>query len=388
MAYGDYQMEIYRAGIAGGHQPRFPMDYATLERKASEALPPWILSYIAGGAGDEQTQRANVSAFDRWGIMPRMMRAATKRDLSVNLAGIELPTPLLMAPVGVLGICTQDLHGDLAAARAAARTGVPLIGSTLMQDPMERVASELGDTPGFFQLYTPNDREIAESLVRRAENAGYRGIVITADTWVTGWRPRDLSTANFPQLRGYCLTNYFSDEVFRSRLSASPQENPAAAIELFGRVFGQSLAWEDIAWLRSITDLPLMVKGICDPEDVRRAIDLGIEVIYCSNHGGRQANGGLSALQLLGDVVEAAGDTPVVFDSGIRSGTHVAKAIAMGATAVAIGRPYAWAAAIGGEDAVVHLLRSILAEADLLMAVDGYASLKELREAGVRSATH
>ena len=386
MAHGDYQMEIYRAGLVGGHQPRFPMDYATLERKASEALPPWIVSYVAGGAGDEQTQRANVSAFDRWGIMPRMMRAATKRDLSVDLAGIALPTPLMMAPVGVLGICTQDLHGDLAAARASARTGVPLIGSTLMQDPMESVAAELGDTPGFYQLYTPNDREIAESLVRRAERSGYRGIVVTADTWVTGWRPRDLSTANFPQLRGYCLMNYFSDEVFRSRLATDPQQDPAAAIELFGRVFGQSLSWDDLDWLRGITDLPLMVKGLCDPEDVRRAIDSGVDVIYCSNHGGRQANGGLSALQLLPAVVDAAEDTPVVFDSGVRSGTHVAKAIAMGATAVAIGRPYAWAAAVGGEDAIVHLLRSLLAEADLLMAVDGYASLAELREAGAIDA--
>ncbi|WP_153505175.1 alpha-hydroxy-acid oxidizing protein [Cumulibacter manganitolerans] len=387
MAFGDYQMEIYQAGLAG-QQPRFPMDYAALERKASEALPPWILSYVAGGAGDEQTQRANVSAFDRWGIMPRMMRAATKRDLGVDLAGVRLPTPLLMAPVGVLGICTQDLHGDLAAARAAARTGVPLIGSTLMQDPLEDVAAALGDTPGFYQLYTPNDRELAESLVRRAERAGYRGIVVTADTWVTGWRPRDLSTANFPQLRGYCLSNYFTDEVFRARLAVAPEEDPAAAVGLFGRVFGQSLSWEDLAWLRELTDLPLMLKGLCDPADVRRAVDLGVDVVYCSNHGGRQANGGLSALQLLPDVVAAAGEVPVVFDSGVRSGTHVAKAIAMGATAVAIGRPYAWAAAVGGEDAIVHLLRSVLAEADLLMAVDGYSSLAELREAGVRAATH
>jgi isopentenyl diphosphate isomerase/L-lactate dehydrogenase-like FMN-dependent dehydrogenase len=180
----------------------------------------------------------------------------------------------------------------------------------------------------------------------------------------------------------------FTDEVFLARLAVAPEEDPAAAVGLFGRVFGQSLSWDDLAWLRELTDLPLMLKGLCDPADVRRAVDHGVDVVYCSNHGGRQANGGLSALQLLPDVVAAAGDAPVVFDSGVRSGTHVAKAIAMGATAVAIGRPYAWAAAVGGEDAIVHLLRSVLAEADLLMAVDGYGSLSELREAGVRAATH
>lgn len=383
MAYGDYQMEIYLAGLSG-HQPRYPMDFAEMERKAHEALPHWVISYVAGGAGDERTQRANAEAFQRWGIMPRMMRAATTRDLRTDLCGIELASPLMMAPVGVIGICTPDFHGDLATARAAARTGVPMIASTLMQDPMEDVAAALGDTPGLFQLYTPNDREIAESFVRRAERAGFQGIVVTADTWVTGWRPRDLRTANFPQLRGYCLANYFSDEVFRSRLSAPPEEDPAAAVGLFGKVFGQSLSWEDLDWLRSLTELPLLVKGICDPDDARRAIDAGVDGIYCSNHGGRQANGGLPALQMLPGVVDAAGEVPVVFDSGVRSGSDAVKALAMGARAVAIGRPYAYAAAVGGEDGIVHCLRSFLAEADLCLAVDGYASVAELREAGVQ----
>lgn len=382
MAYGDYQMEIYLGGLSG-HQPRYPMDFAEMERKAHEALPPWIISYVAGGAGDERTQRVNAEAFERWGIMPRMMRAATQRDLSVDLCGIQLPSPLMMAPVGVIGICTPDFHGDLATARASARTGVPMIASTLMQDPMEEVAAALGETPGLFQLYTPNDREIAENFVRRAEAAGFQGLVVTADTWVTGWRPRDLRTANFPQLRGYCLANYLTDEVFRSRLPAPPEDDPAAAVAMFGRVFGQSLSWDDIGWLRELTDLPLLIKGICDPDDARRAIDAGVDGIYCSNHGGRQANGGLPALQLLPGVVDAAGDVPVVFDSGVRSGSDTIKALAMGATAVAIGRPYAYAAAVGGEDGIVHCLRTFLAEADLVMAVDGYRDLDELRAAGV-----
>jgi lactate 2-monooxygenase len=200
------------------------------------------------------------------------------------------PAPLFMAPVGVIGICAQVGHGDLATARAAARTEVPMVTSTLMADPLEEVVPELGNTPGFFQLYTPTDRDLAASLVQRAEEAGFRGIVVTLDTWITGWRPRDLSTANFPQLRGLCLANYFSDPVFRSRLDKSPAEDPRSAVRLWAQVFGNPLTWDDLPWLRSLTELPLIVKGILHPDDARRAIDGGVDGIYCSNHGGRQAH--------------------------------------------------------------------------------------------------
>jgi lactate 2-monooxygenase len=337
-----------------------------------------VWSYVAGGAGDERTQRANVAAFDGWGLVPRMFVGAAERDLSVELFGMSLPSPVFMAPVGVIGLCSQDGHGDLATARAAARTGVPMVASTLSVDPMEQVAAELGDTPGLFQLYTPTDRELAASLVHRAEQAGYKGIVVTLDTWITGWRPRDLATANFPQLRGHCLANYFSDPVFRASLERTPEEDPQSAILRWVQVFGNPLTWDDLPWLRSLTDLPLIVKGICHPEDVRRAKDAGVDGIYCSNHGGRQANGGLAAIDVLADVVEAAGDAPVIFDSGVRTGEHVVKALALGATAVGIGRPYAYGLAAGGEAGIVHVLRSLLAEADLLMAVDGYASIADL----------
>ncbi|WP_181779962.1 alpha-hydroxy-acid oxidizing protein [Pseudonocardia pini] len=380
MSYGDFQLEIYLAGTRG-LLPRFPVDFAGLERRAAEALPPWVLSYVAGGAGDEHTQRANVTAFERWGLVPRMMRDTTTRDLSTSLFGLDLPHPLFLCPIGVLGICSQDLHGDLATARAAARTGVPMIASTLSQDPLEEVAKALGDTPGLFQLYTPNDRDLAVSLIQRAERAGFRALVVTLDTWVTGWRPRDLNTANFPQLRGYCLANYTSDEVFRARLKSS---DPAEVVGLFAQVFGHPVTWDDLVWMREATSLPIVLKGLSHPEDVRRAKDLGVDGIYCSNHGGRQANGGVPALQTLPGVVEAAGDTPVLFDSGVRSGTDVVKALALGATAVGSGRPHAYALAVGGEDGVVHHLRSFLAEADLLMAVDGYPSLAALRAAGLQ----
>ncbi|GAA3918921.1 lactate 2-monooxygenase [Streptomyces lacrimifluminis] len=377
MAFADYQNEIYLSGL-GGVLPSFPMDFAELEAKARVALPPSVWSYVAGGAGDEHTQRANVTAFARWGVIPRMFVGAAQRELTVELFGLMLPSPVFLAPVGVIGLCAQDGHGDLATARAAARTGVPMFASTLSVDPLENVVAELGDTPGFFQLYTPTDRALAESLVHRAERAGYQGIVVTLDTWITGWRPRDLAASNFPQLRGHCLANYFTDPVFRAALSRPPEEDPQSAILHWTQVFGSPLTWDDLEWLRSLTDLPLIVKGICHPEDARRARDGGVDAIYCSNHGGRQANGGLPALDVLPALVEAADGLPVLFDSGVRSGADIVKALALGATVVGIGRPYAYGCALGGTDGIVHVLRALLAEADLIMAVDGYPSVDDL----------
>jgi lactate 2-monooxygenase len=333
---------------------------------------------VAGGGG-ESTQRANVSAFQQWGLVPRMMVGATRRDLSVELFGMRLASPLFMAPVGVIGLCAQDGHGDLATARAAARTGVPMVASTLSVDPLERVAAEFDATPGFFSLYTPTDRALAESLVHRAEVAGFKGIVVTLDTWLTGWRPSDLGASNFPQLRGHCLANYTCDPLFRARLAKAPEDDIQATVREWARIFGNPLTWDDLPWLRSITDLPLILKGICHPEDGRRARDGGVDGIYCSNHGGRQANGGLAALHALPAVVEAADGLPVLFDSGIRSDADLIKALALGATAVGVGRPYIYGLALEGTDGIIHVLRSLLAEADLLMAVDGYPSLKDLR---------
>ena len=386
-AFGDYQLEIYGAGLRGV-LPAFPMAFAELEARAEQALPPSVLSYVAGGAGSEHTQRANVSAFRQWGLIPRMFVGAARRDLSVELFGMRLPSPLLMAPIGVIGLCAQDGHGDLATAAAAARTGVPMIASTLSADSLEDVAAQFGGTPGFFQLYTPTDRDLAASLVSRAEAAGYRGIVVTLDTWLTGWRPRDLAASNFPQLRGHCLANYFTDPVFRSRLGADPAADVAATVGTWARLFGNPLTWDDLPWLRSLTTLPLLVKGICHPDDARRAKDGGVDGIYCSNHGGRQADGGLPALDCLPAVVDAADGLPVLFDSGIRSGADVIKALALGATAVAVGRPYAYGLAIGGTDGIVHVLRSILAEADLIMAVDGYPTLADLTRDSLRRTCH
>ena len=376
--YGDFQLEIYLAGLNGA-TPEHPMTFAELEARAEAALSTETYSYVAGGAGNEHTQRHNVDAFDKYALIPRMLAGAAERDLSIDLFGMRLPTPLLLAPVGVIGLCDAAGHGEQVTARASAATGVPMIASTLTADPLEDVAPLAGDTPGLFQLYTPADRDLAASFVKRAEAAGYKGIVVTLDTQILGWRPRDLALGSFPQLRGLCLENYFSDPIFQAKLEKSPKDDPMAAALHWALGFSDpSLGWDDLEWLRSLTDLPLILKGICHPDDVRRALDGGVDGIYCSNHGGRQANGGLAAIDVLEDVVEAAGDAPVIFDSGVRSGEHVVKALALGATAVGIGRPYAYGLACGGEAGIVHVLRSLLAETDLLMAVDGYASIADL----------
>lgn len=382
--FGDYQIEIYLAGL-GGAVPKLPVDFATLERNAEAAMTPSVWSYVAGGCGDEFTQRQNAEAFSRYGIVPRMFNGTAKRDLSIELFGKRLPSPAFLCPIGVVGLCSSDNHGDLLVAEAAAKMGVPMMASTLSQDPMEEVAKRLGDTPGYFQLYTPKDRDLALSFISRAEKAGFKALVVTLDTWVTGWRPRDLNTANFPQLRGLCLANYFSDPNFLKRLKKPVQDDLAAAVSEWVNVFGNIMVWEDLKWLREATRLPIVLKGICHPDDAKRAIDYGIDAIQCSNHGGRQANGGLSALSMLEDIVAAIPDIPVLFDSGVRSGTDIAKALAMGATSVGIGRSYAYALALGGTEGVIHHLRSMLAEADLLMAVNGYPAIADLRREGVRT---
>ncbi|MEM8562875.1 MAG: alpha-hydroxy-acid oxidizing protein [Pseudomonadota bacterium] len=381
--FGDFQNEIYFKGLQGV-MPDYPVDFATLVERASKAMSPQVLSYVQGGCGDETTQDRNASAFAHWGMVPRMLVDCAERDLSVNLFGHTWPSPAFMSPIGVNAICTPDGHGDIAAAQASALSGVPFVASTLANDPLEDVITHCGDVPAWFQLYTPRNRELAESLIGRTERAGYRALVVTLDTWVPGWRPRDLALGNFPQLRGEVLENYFVDPVFLSLLKKPPAEDPGAAVLTWASIFGETMTWDHIPWLRETTELPIVLKGICHEDDARRAADMGVDAIYCSNHGGRQANGGIAAIDMLPGVVEGAGNTPVLFDSGIRSGSDMIKALALGATAVGIGRPYAYGLALGGAQGAAHVLRCMLAEADLMMAVNGYPTLADVRAAGAQ----
>ena len=379
--FSDYQIGIYFNGLLG-QTPEFPTAYKDIEALGQSKLDAELLGYVAGGAGDEHTQNENVAALRRIGVWPRMLAGAAERDLSIELFGRTYSSPLYLAPVGVLGACYD--HGDLEVAKASAATGVPMIASTLSADTMEDVRDAQGETPGFYQLYTPKDRDLAESLVRRAEATGFAGIVVTLDTWINGWRPRDLDHAYIPMLRGHCIANYTSDPRFAEMVGKDPVENINDSIAAWAGTFGNPLSWDDLEWLRSMTSLPLLLKGICHPEDARRALDNGVDGIICSNHGGRQANGGIAAIDCLPGVVEAAGDAPVLFDSGVRGGEDVVKALALGARAVGLGRPYVWGLSAGGQAGVEHVIKAILAEADLTMAVDGYQSIADLTPAALR----
>lgn len=375
MGYEQYQVDIYLNGLFG-KRPEFPTSYEGLRLAGSAAMSDELLGYVAGGAGDETTQDNNVAAFRRWGIWPRMLAGAVERDLSIELFGLKLNHPLYLAPVGVLGACYE--HGDIETAKACAATGTLMINSTLCDDPMEDVRPALGDTPGFFQLYTPKDRELAESFIHRAQAAGYAGLVVTLDTWINGWRPRDLDHGYIPMLTAACIANYKSDPRFAAMIGKDPYEDVGSTVMGWAGTFGHSVTWDDLEWIRAASKMPVLLKGICHPDDAKRALDSGVDGIICSNHGGRQANGGVAALDCLPGIVEVAGDAPVLFDSGVRGGEDVVKALALGARAVGIGRPYCWGLTIGGAAGVEHVIRSILCETSVTMGVDGYASVAEL----------
>jgi lactate 2-monooxygenase len=383
--FGDFQLGVYLDAVKGVNS-RYPFDFRSIERKAAETLPDWVYRYVSAAAGDGRTQQANIDAFSHYGVVPRMMISPPQRDLSINLFGKRWISPLFLCPIGLIGLCAPDFHGDLAAARASAATGVPFTLSTFSQNPMEEVSKESGNTPIFFQLYLPDDQELAASLIHRAEAAGYSALMVTVDSWQLGYRPADLERGNFPQFRGFCMQNYYSDDNFTKHLAKPPHEDQPAALAHYGKIFAHPLTWADLRWIRSQTTLPIAVKGIQHADDVRLAIDNGADVVYCTNHGGRQANSGISTLQLLPSVVKAAGSTPVMFDSGVRNATDAIIALAMGATAVGIGRPYAYALSYGGTESLTHYLKCFLAEFDLTLSNCGFKDLATLRAAGVEPA--
>jgi isopentenyl diphosphate isomerase/L-lactate dehydrogenase-like FMN-dependent dehydrogenase len=257
---------------------------------------------------------------------------------------------------------------------------VPFILSTAASHSIEQVAKAMGASSRWYQLYWPRDRELASSFVNRAEEAGYGAIAVTLDTWLLGWRPRDLEHAYLPFLKGEGVANYWSDPVFRAALKRPPEEDLGAAVGLWAEQFANpSVTWAELAWLREQTGLPILLKGILHPEDARRALAAGMDGLIVSNHGGRQVDGSTGALDALPEVCAVAGgEVPVLFDGGIRTGADVFKALALGAQAVCVGRPYVWGLAVDGRQGVEHVLRCLLAELDLTLALSGYTRIEEL----------
>jgi isopentenyl diphosphate isomerase/L-lactate dehydrogenase-like FMN-dependent dehydrogenase len=401
------QEEVYLAGVRG-RKPAVPVAAAELEARARRQMSRRTYAYVAGGAGLEGTIDANRAAFDRLRIVPRSLRDVSARDTSVELFSRRLESPLLLAPIGVLELAHRD--ADLAVARAAATEGVPMIFSNQASVDMERCAAALGDSPRWFQLYWSTSNELVESLVRRAEACGCEAIVATLDTTLFGWRPRDLDLAFLPFALGRGIAQYTSDPVF-TRLAEErtrePQETgpitlgavrsllelarrypgpfftnlrsplPRAAVRLFLQIYSRpSLTWEDLAFVRGLTRLPIVLKGILDPRDARTALEHGVDGLVVSNHGGRQVDGAIASIDALPEVVEAvSGAVPVLLDSGIRGGADVFKALALGARAVLLGRPYVYGLAIAGESGVREVLRNVRAELDLTMGLAGCTSV-------------
>jgi lactate 2-monooxygenase len=372
------QFEIYLQGAMAGAKPIVPIAFAELEAKAREKLTPEAYAYIACGAGFEHTVEENTAAFDRWRIVPRMLRDVASRDLSIELFGRKLNTPLLVAPIGVQELAHKD--GDLATAKAAAAERVPMIFSNQASAAMETMASAMGDEPRWFQLYWSKSDELVASLVRRAEACGCDAIVVTLDTTLLGWRTRDLDYAYLPFIRGMGIAQYTSDPVFRAMLKKPPEEDMLAAAQLFMTIYSNpALTWDKLAFLREHTTKPILLKGINYQDDARKALDHGLDGIVVSNHGGRQVDGARSALDALDEIAQAVGGrAPLLFDSGIRGGAGIFKALALGASAVCIGRPYVYGLAIAGEAGVRAVLRNMIADLDLTMGTAGCASIADI----------
>ena len=363
--------------------PEWPIGPEDWERAAEEKLDAGAFGYIAGGAGGESTLRANLAAFDRWRIRPRMLTGNVSRDISVDVLGMHSPAPFLFAPVGVLSIASEE--GELGVARAAASSKVPMIVSSAATHSLEQLA-ETG-CPRWFQLYWVSDRDICASFVSRAEEAGYGAIVITLDTLTLGWRPRDLRHAYLPFIRGEGCGQFFTDPVFLAKLDKPPAEDLLTAAAMMLATFSNiGLTWNDLDWLRARTDLPLLVKGVLTAEDARLALEHGIDGVIVSNHGGRQVDGAVASLDALVEVRDALPDAVVLMDGGIRRAADVVKAMALGADAVLIGRPYAYALAVGGQRGVEEVVQNLMAEIDLTLALAGATSIRELDRSWLTAA--
>ena len=412
------QQAIYTAGMSG-QKPAVPVDYAALEAAAEQRMSREAFAYIAGGAGRESTMSANRRAFERWRIVPRMLRNVDRRDTTIDLFGRRLNQPFVLCPIGVL----EMAHGeaDIAVARAAAARGLPMLFSNQASRPMEDCAAAMDAiTPGaprWFQLYWSKSDALVESLVSRAEACGCEALVVTLDTTLLGWRSRDLDMAHLPFLLGQGIAQYTSDPVFRESLAGTDDSGPRpkittrtlrnvlaaarhypgsslraltsgealAAVRQFIATYSRpNITWADLAWLRERTRLPIVLKGVLDGADAKLAVEHGVDGLIVSNHGGRQVDGARASLDALPEIKAAAPDLPVILDSGIRGGADVFKALALGATAVGLGRPYAYGLALAGENGVGEVLDNLAADFELTMALAGCADIAAIRAGETR----
>ncbi|MGN7471477.1 alpha-hydroxy-acid oxidizing protein [Brevibacillus sp. SAFN-007a] len=352
-----------------------PISFEDWEQRARELVPPGPFDYTYGGSGAEETVAANRAAFSRWAIVPRMLRDVTNRTMQISLFGQSLKTPILLAPVGMQAISHPE--GERATARAAAAAGVPLVVSTVSSYPLEEIAEVMGDAPRWYQLYWSSDREVSASMVKRAEAAGYSAIVLTVDTIMLGWKRRDFRNGYSPLREGKGMANYITDPVFCSRLSEVTPEK--AVEEILRTIYTPALTWHDLAYLREQTKLPILIKGILHPEDAKLALAHGVDGIIVSNHGGRQMDGAIASLEALPAIAEVvAGKIPLLLDSGVRTGADVVKALALGANAVLIGRPFIYGLAVAGEKGVASVIDTLLNELDVAMALSGSTCVADL----------
>lgn len=418
--YGlDRQREVFINGMAGD-KPVIPFNYNKLEERASQKLSKEAFAYIAGGAGEESTARANRRDFDSWQIWPRMLRGVDKRDMSFSLFNDKITAPFFLSPIGVLELAHKQ--ADLAVAKAAARHQIPFTFSNQASFPVERCSELMNSSPLWFQLYWSKNLDLVQSFLERAEKTGASAIVVTLDTTLLGWRPRDLELAYLPFLQGKGIAQYVSDPVFQ-RLLDEPEEKgagkpqprknlaaikniikviksypegslikkltsgrPLTAVKKFISIYtNPAITWKDLSFLREHTTLPIVLKGVLHPDDARKAIDHGVDGLIISNHGGRQVDGAVSTALVLPEIAVAVQkQAKVMVDSGIRSGADVFKALALGADAVGIGRPYAYALALNGEAGVDELISNYKADFDLCMALAGCSKLSDINEEMLR----
>ena len=382
--FGNRKLDrVYRQGMHEGTSPEFPVSYEDLRERAHEAMSEEARAYIHGGAGAEETFRAEQD-FSEWRIVPRMLQGVADRDLTTEVLGQEIAYPTMVTPLGVQGMVHEE--GELATARACRELDVPFILSSLSSNSMEDVAEALGDTRKWFQFYWSSNEDIARSFLDRAEDAGYDAVVVTVDAPTLGWRERLIDRGYYPFLEGHGVANYFSDPAFRDALDGPPEDDTQAAVDHFLDIFGDSsLTWDDLEFVFEHTDLPVLIKGVLHPEDARLAVEHGADGVGVSTHGGRQVDGSITALEALPDVVDAVGEeATVTFDSGIRRGSDVYKALALGADVCLLGRPFVYGLALGGRDGVHHVLENLIADFDLTMGLAGRDAAADLDRSSLR----